>query len=97
MTRRSFTTTPLIEAYLDQVKASITFAGMGEITTAEALEWLLLDIGMYPEDVPAYGCLSPAARMVLVKAYAKVGGKPGDMDDKNRPYRGVLRERTHPR
>lgn len=94
MSRRSFESTPLIEAFLDEVrKVNATY----DMTTAEAIEWLLLDIGMYGEGVPAYGRLSPVAYSTLRRAYAEVGGKPGDLDDPDRPYRGSFRERHFPR
>lgn len=94
MTRRSFESTPLIEAVIDEIKR----ASHGEkLTTADAIEWILLDIGMYPDDVPASGRMSPTLHSILRRAYRQVGGEPGDIDNEDRSYRGAFLDRTKPR
>lgn len=85
--------TPLIDAYLDEARKIL-----GEdATAAEAIEWILLDISMYPATSEAYGRLSPVAREVLRRSYAAVGGEPGDIIHADRPYRGAFRSRVYQR
>lgn len=97
--RRSFESTPLIEAVIDGVRQVLTTSGR-EPTLAEVFEWVFLDVAMYGEGSPSWGRYSPVLRSTLMEAYTKVGGTPGDMSGPGageRPYRGRYSDRTRPR
>lgn len=94
--RRSFESTPFIDAVLEEVANTMLAWGQEKPTTAELIEWVFLDIATFSDDVPASGMMSPNLRGILSDAYAKVGGKPGDMSDPERPYRGHFSERIRP-
>lgn len=78
MTRRTFETTPLIDEVVERVQTHHTHWNKGQgMTTGQALDWILRDIGWCGEDMPAFGRMSPVGGSILEDAFRAVGGEFG--------------------